>query len=198
MSGRAARGWRGSRWHGAGRSARSAGRQAGRAGAVIAMNSTEKPRMTKADARLALLLARAEDVAQPSHPSAPGRSFGSPVHLVHRRFVLSRPAHRIGPGVVPLCLGVLRRLGRHPEAEIIEACGRLASTFGPRFGISKPHHLRRGEGLQVEMPLGQCLDAVRPVEELPFGLEHRDGVALALQVLPASSGAARSPASSRT
>ena len=61
----------------------------------------------------------------------------------------------------------------------------MVSTFGPRLGMSDGlTTCVTDEGLQVEMLLGQRLDAVGPVEELPLGLEHGDRVALALGLAP--------------
>ena len=77
---------------------------------------------------------------------------------------------------------VLRRGGRLQEAERLELAPDLVGPRRPLRKVRQAGQLQDAERLQVEMPLRRRLQPLRPVEELPFGLQDRDRLALLLHL----------------
>ena len=146
------------------------------------------------DARRALVDAQAEELAQrcPRTPRFGGAALaaGSSVcGLVRSRASPFRGLGRRGAGVAGL---VLRRRCRLEQVRAPRACGRSRPHARGRFGRSD----RRAScwifmRLQIEVLVRGRLQAIGTVEILPFGLQHGDGVALALHLAISASPPAR-------
>ena len=149
---------------------------------VMAMNSAEKPRMTRPTRGwLFSPLIRKTSRSQ-ARRRARRRPLAScaPASLCCWHLAHGRP-----PGVVtPLALRSLGVSVGSAEAEILELAADRVDLRPAIGNVGSAHDLRDLQRLQVEMAVGQRLQPVGPVEILPLGLQHGDGVALALRLGP--------------
>src|SRR3954451_2748664 len=148
-------------------------------------NSARKAKATSAT-RARLLSTRSWNrlLAKPhARRSRPGRGGGGASSAASRsgwaRSVMASPRRRpCGRGGAGLVRALLLRGRGLQQAEHLELAPDLVRPRRLARQLGEAGELLRAQRHEVEMAVDHRLQPVRPVEMLPFGLEHRDAVAL--------------------